>query len=103
MLKEFEIVDGVAKGYATASVEISFEIPLCELRHLNAQAEDKEEFLDLIQDEVECGCISYIETEIDTLGYSGGSEVELTACNHAELFEVELEDVDVEETEIEDD
>ena len=28
MSKEFQIVDGVAKGYATASVEVSFDVPL---------------------------------------------------------------------------
>ena len=30
MSKEFQIVDGVAKGYATASVEVSLDVPLSE-------------------------------------------------------------------------
>jgi hypothetical protein len=103
-MKEFEIVDGVAKGHATASVEISFDIPLGELHHLFASADNQEDFLELIEDEIHYQVHRYIEEVIDNLGYVCSDDVCIDACNSVEIFGgIALEDVEVEVSETEND
>ena len=50
MLKKFEIVDGLATGYAQATLDISFDIPLYELRRIEGEAEDMDEFFEELDD-----------------------------------------------------
>ena len=103
MSKELKIVDGVAKGYATASVEVSFDVPLGELHHLFASADNQEDFLELIEDEIYSQVHRYIEEVVDNLGYACNDDVCIDACNNVEIFGgIDLEDVEVEESEIED-
>ena len=104
MSKEFQIVDGVAKGYATASVEVSFDIPLSELHHLFASADNQEDFLEFIEDEIYSQVHRYIEEVVDSLGYRCDDDVCIDACNNVEIFGgIDLEDVEVEVSEISND
>ena len=102
MTKEFQIVDGVAKGHATALVEVSFDVPLSELYHLSAYADNKEDFLELIEDEIHHQIHRYIEEVVDNLGYACNDDVCIDACNNVEIFGgIDLEDVEVEVSETE--
>ena len=104
MSKEFQIVDGVAKGYATASVEVSFDVPLGELHHLFASADNQEDFLEFIEDEVYSQVHRYIEEVVDSLGYRCDDDVCIDVCNNVEIFGgIDLEDVEVEVSEISND
>ena len=85
MSKEFQIVDGVAKGHATASVEISFDVPLGELHHLFASADNQEDFLEFIEDEIHNQVHRYIEEVVDNLGYAC-DDVCIDACNNVEIL-----------------
>lgn len=104
MLKKFEIVDGLATGYAQATLDISFDIPLYELRRIEGEAEDMDEFLE----ELDAACIIeeavqfYIEAALDNMGYHCSDEVRIDSCNQATLNQIDLEDVEAEELETED-
>ena len=103
MSKEFKIIDGVAKGYATASVEVSFDVPLGELHHLSDYADNEEDFLEFIEEEIHNQVHRYIEEVVDNLGYACNDDVCIDACNNVEIFGgIDLEDVEVEELETED-
>jgi len=98
MLK-FEIVDGVVRGYATAVAELSFEIPVYELREsYECEAETPEEFLDLIRDDVHRDIENHIEIALDNFGYRCDDGVNLDSCQTPDINQMEL-DVEVEEAE----
>jgi len=98
MLK-FEIVNGVVRGYATAVVELSYEIEVHELREsYECEAETPEEFLDLIRDDVQRDVESHIEIVLDNLGYRCDDGVNLDSCQTPDINQMEL-DVEVEEVE----
>ena len=103
MLK-FEIVNGVVRGYATAVVELSYEIEVHELREsYECEAETPEEFLDLIRDDVHSDVERHIEIVLDNLGYRCDDGVNLDSCQTPIISKMEL-DVEVEEAEeVEDD
>jgi len=105
MLK-FEIVDGVVRGYATAVVELSFDIEVFELpmrESYECEAETPEEFLDLIRDDVQRDVESHIEVALDDLGYRCDDGVYLDSCQAPIISKMEL-DVEVEKVEeVEDD
>jgi hypothetical protein len=104
MLK-FEIVDGVVRGYATAVVELSFDIEVFELpmrESYECEAETPEEFLDLIRDDVQRDVESHIEVALDNLGYRCDDEVNLDSCQTPIISKMEL-DVEVEEVEDDED
>ena len=65
MLKKFEIVDGLATGYAQATLDISFDIPLYELSRIEGEAEDMDEFIEDMKYEIEEAVQFYIEATID--------------------------------------
>lgn len=103
MLK-FDIVDGSFRGYATATVDISFDIPECELlmnKTTSCEADNPEEYLDLMRDTLEMYVQSHIEAEMDNLGYNCSNEVCIDSCNQSTIHEIEM-DVEIEETETED-
>ena len=101
----FDIVDGSFRGYATATVDISFDIPECELllnRTTSCEADNPEEYLDLMRDTLEMYVQSHIEAEMDNLGYNCSNEVCIDSCNQSTIHEIEM-DVEIKETETEDD
>jgi septum formation topological specificity factor MinE len=98
-MTKFEIVDGVVRGYATAVVELSYEIPVYELREsYKGEAETAEEFLDLIRDDIHNDIERYIEISLDDLGYRCDDGVNLDSSQTPDINEMEL-DVEVEEVE----
>ena len=98
MLK-FEIVNGVVRGYATAVVELSYEIPVYELRECyEGEAETPEEFLDLVRDDIHRDIESHIEIALDDLGYRCDDGVSLDSCQTPDINQMEL-DIEVEEVE----
>ena len=102
MLK-FEIVNGVVRGYATAVVELSYEIEVHELREsYECEAETPEEFLDLIRDDVHSDVERHIEIVLDDLGYRCDDGVNLDSCQAPDINQMEL-DVEVEEVEDDED
>jgi len=102
MLK-FEIVDGVVRGYATAVAELSFEIPVYELRECyEGEAETPEEFLDLIRDDVHRDIENHIEIALDNFGYRCDDGVNLDSCQTPDINQMEL-DIEVEEVEDDED
>ena len=103
MLK-FDIVDGSFRGYATATVDISFDIPECELlmnKTTSCEADNPEEYLDLMRDTLEMYVQSHIEAEMDNLGYNCSNEVSIDSCNQSTIHEIEM-DVEIDEVETED-
>ena len=103
MLK-FDIVDGSFRGYATATVDISFDIPECELlmnKTTSCEADNPEEYLDLMRDTLEMYVQSHIEAEMDNLGYNCSNEVSIDSCNQSAILEIEI-DVEVEEVDDDD-
>ena len=103
MLK-FDIVDGSFRGYATATVYISFDIPEYELpmnKTTSCEADNPEEYLDLMRDTLEMYVQSHIEAEMDNLGYNCSNEVAIDSCNHSTILEIEM-DVEIDEVETED-
>ena len=103
MLK-FDIVDGSFRGYATATVDISFDIPECEVligKTTSCEADNPEEYLDLMRDTLEMYVQSHIEAEMDNLGYNCSNEVCIDSCNHSAILEIEM-DVEIDEVETED-
>ena len=102
MLKKFEIVDGLATGYAQATLDISFDIPLYELSRIEGEAEDMDEFIEDMQYEIEEAVQFYIEAVMDNMGYHCSDEVRIDSCNQATLNQIDLEDVEAEELETED-
>ena len=102
MLKKFEIVDGLATGYAQATLDISFDIPLYELRRIEGEAEDMDEFIEDMQYKIEEAVQFYIEAALDNMGYHCSDEVRIDSCNQATLNQIDLEDVEAEELETED-
>jgi hypothetical protein len=105
-MTKFEIVDGVVRGYATAVVELSFDIEVFELpmrESYECEAETPEEFLDLIRDHVQRDVETHIEIALDDLGYRCDDGVNLDSCQTPIISKMEL-DVEVEEAEeVEDD
>lgn len=100
MLK-FDIVDGSFSGYATATVDISFDIPEYELlqnKTTACEAENPEEYLDMMRDQLEMYVQSHIEAEMDNLGYTCSNEVQIDSCNQSTIHQIEM-DVEVEEVE----
>lgn len=95
---KFEIVDGNLTGYASATVDISFDIPVHDLRIRECEAESPEEYLDLMRDEIEMEVQSHIEAEMDNLGYTCSDEVQIDSCNQSTIHQIEI-DVEVEEVE----
>ena len=102
MLKKFEIVDGLATGYAQATLDISFDIPLYELSRIEGEAEDMDEFIEDMKFEIEEAVQFYIEATMDNMGYHCSDEVRIDSCNQATLNQIDLEDVEAEELETED-
>jgi hypothetical protein len=102
MLKKFEIVDGLATGYAQATLDISFDIPLYELSRIEGEAEDMDEFIEDMKYEIEEAVQFYIEAVMDNMGYHCSDEVRIDSCNQATLNQIDLEDVEAEELETED-
>ena len=102
MLKKFEIVDGLATGYAQATLDISFDIPLYELSRIEGEAEDMDEFIEDMQYEIEEAVQFYIEAVMDNMGYHCSDEVRIDSCNQATINQIDLEDVEAEELETED-
>ena len=102
MLKKFEIVDGLATGYAQATLDIPFDIPLYELRRIEGEAEDMDEFIEDMKYEIEEAVQFYIEATMDNMGYHCSDEVRIDSCNQATLNQIDLEDVEAEELETED-
>ena len=102
MLKKFEIVDGLATGYAQATLDISFDIPLYELSRIKGEAEDMDEFIEDMKYEIEEAVQFYIEATMDNMGYHCSDEVRIDSCNKATLTQIDLEDVEAEELETED-
>lgn len=102
MLKKFEIVDGLATGYAQATLDISFDIPLYEVSRIEGEAEDMDEFIEDMQYEIEEAVQFYIEAVMDNMGYHCSDEVRIDSCNQATLNQIDLEDVEAEELETED-
>ena len=100
---KFDIVDGSFKGYATATVDISFDIPEYDLlsnRTTSCEADSPEEYLDLMRDTLEMYIQSHIEAEMDNLGYNCSNEVCIDSCNESKLLEVDMDvEVDAVETE----
>tara|TARA_R100000278_G_scaffold21966_4_gene20750 strand:+ start:724 stop:1035 length:312 start_codon:yes stop_codon:yes gene_type:complete len=101
-LKKFEIVDGLATGYAQATLDISFDIPLYELSRIEGEAEDMDEFIEDMKYEIEEAVQFYIEAVMDNMGYHCSDEVRIDSCNQATLNQIDLEDVEAEELETED-
>ena len=100
MMKNFQIVDGVVKGNASAIVDISFDINLAELEcSLEGEALDAENFLDIIRDNLEAEVSRYIESMFMGVQISGGLYLE--DCNQTDVFELEI-DGKVEEVEDDD-
>jgi hypothetical protein len=98
MLK-FEVVDGVVRGYATAVVELSFEMPVYELREsYEGEAETAEEFLDLIRDDIHNDMERHIENSLDNLGYRCDDGVNLDSSQTPDINQMELH-LEVEEVE----
>lgn len=100
-MTKFEIVDGVVRGYATAVVELSFEVEVFELPMREAyegEAETAEEFLDVIRDKVQDDVCSHIETAIDDLGYKCEPDVLIDNCQPPSIYKIEM-DVEIEEVE----
>jgi len=100
MLK-FDIVDGSFSGYASATVDISFDIPEYELlqnKTTACEAESPEEYLDMMRDMLEMYVQSHIEAEMDNLGYTCSNEVQIDSCNQSTIHQIEM-DVEVEEVE----
>ena len=102
MLKKFEIVDGLATGYAQATLDISFDIPLYELSRIEGEAEDMDEFIEDMKYEIEEAVQFYIEATMDNMGYHCSDEVRIDSRNQATLNQIDLEDVEAEELETED-
>ena len=98
MLK-FEVVDGVVRGYATAVVELSFEMPVYDLSEsYEGEAETAEEFLDLIREDIHSDMSQHIEIALDNLGYRCDDGVNVDSCQTPDINQMEL-DVEVEEVE----
>ena len=98
MLK-FEVVDGVVRGYATAVVELSFDIPVYDLSEsYEGEAETAEEFLDLIRDDIHSDIERHLESGLDNLGYRCDDGVNLDGSQTPDINQMEL-DVEVEEVE----
>jgi len=98
---KFDIVDGSFTGYATATVDITFDIPEYELlqnKTTACEAESPEEYLDLMRDTLEMYVQSHIEAEMDNLGYNCSSEVSIDGCHQSTIHQIEM-DVEVEEVE----
>ena len=98
---KFDIVDGNFTGYASATVDISFDIPVYELlenKTTEGEADTPEEYLDLMRDHIEMYVQSHIEAEMDNLGYTCSTEVQIDSCNQSTIHEIEM-DVEVEEVE----
>ena len=95
---KFEIVDGNLTGYASATVDISFDIPVHDLRIRECEAESPEEYLDLMRDEIEMEVQSHIEAEMDNLGYTCSDEVQIDGCHQSTIHQIEM-DIEVEEVE----
>ena len=102
MLKKFEITDGLATGYAQATLDISFDIPLYELPLIEGEAEDVDEFIEDMKYRIEEQVISYIEAVCDNMGYHCSDEVRIDSCNEAGINQIDLEDIEAEEVETED-
>jgi len=103
MLK-FDIVDGSFRGYATATVDISFDIPEYEVllnKTTSCEADNPEEYLDLMRDTLEMYVQSHIEAEMDNLGYNCSNEVAIDSCNQSTILEIDM-DVEIDEVETED-
>jgi len=99
-MAKFEIVDGVVRGYATAVMELSYEVHVYELREsYEGEAETAEEFLDLIRDDIHNDMERHIEIWLDDLGYFGcDDDVNLDSNQTPDINQMELE-VEVEEVE----
>lgn len=98
MLK-FEVVDGFVRGYATAVVELSYEIPVYELREpYEGEAETAEEFLDLIREDIHKDIERHIEVTLDNLGYRCDDGVNLDGGQTPDINQMELH-LEVEEVE----
>jgi len=102
MLK-FEVVDGVVRGYATAVVELSFEMPVYVLSECyEGEAETAEEFLDLIREDIHKDMERHIEIALDNLGYRCDDGVNLDSSQTPDINQMELH-LDVEEVEDDED
>ena len=55
-----------------------------------------------MRDTLEMYVQSHIEAEMDNLGYNCSNEVQIDSCNQSTIHEIEM-DVEIEETETEDD
>jgi hypothetical protein len=100
MMKNFQIVDGVVKGNASAIVDISFDINLADLEcSLEGEAFDAENFLDIIRDNIEAEVSRYIEGM--WMGVYVGGGLCLEDCNQTDVHELEIE-AEVEEVEDDD-
>ena len=100
-MTKFDIVDGNLTGYATATVDISFDIPVYELlenKTTEGEAESPEEYLDTMRDHIEMHVQSHIEAEMDNLGYTCSNEVQIDSCNQATIHQIEM-NLEVEEVE----
>ncbi len=92
----FEIVDGNLTGSATATVDITFDIPVYELSLAQGEAESPEEYLDMMRDTIVMDVQHHIECEMDNLGYTCSNEVQIDSCNQSTIHQIEM-DVEVEE------
>lgn len=102
-MTKFEIVDGVVRGYATATIEISYEIPMYDLAGegvLEGEADDEENFLDEMHETLENKALHYIERVVDNVGYQSGHDVSIDSCQTPVIQSME---VDAEVEEVEDD
>ena len=100
-MNKFEIVDGVVRGYATATVEISYEIPMYDLAGqgvLEGEADDEENFLDDMQETIENEASAYIERALDSISFNSGDDVSIDSCETPMIHSIEVE-AEVEEVE----
>lgn len=98
---KFDIVNGNLTGSASATVDITFDIPVYELSLARGEAESPEEYLDMMRDYIESEVQHHIECEIDKLGYTCSHEVQIDSCNQSTIHQIEM-DVEVEEVDEDD-
>lgn len=104
-MNKFEIVGGVVHGYATATVEISYEIPVYDLAGqgvLEGEADDEENFLDDMQETLENEASAYIERALDSISFNSGDDVSIDSCETPVIHSIEVE-AEVEEVEDDED
>jgi hypothetical protein len=104
-MNKFEIVDGVVRGYATATVEISYEIPMYDLAGhgvLEGEADDEENFLDDMQETLENEASACIQRALDSISFNSGDDVSIDSCDTPMIHSIEVE-AEVEEVEDDED